>query len=620
MKILFVTSECAPFSKSGGLADVAFSLPPALQRAGNEIAIITPLYRCVRTGFGDSLTKVKNCKIRLGQSTIPVGLYRGERDGVTVWFVDYAPFFNRPKLYGYDDDKLRFAMFSKAVIDLLSELDFKPEILHCNDWETALTVIYLKNDQYWNKNLQGIKTVFTIHNIAYQGQFSAKELTTTFALPEGWYDGGLGYEFEGRRDVNLMKGAMLIADAVSTVSPNYARELHSAKYGMGLEKVADMVEHKLYGILNGIDMDHYDPALDKRLPKNFSPRNMKGKQVCKASIQRKFGLDEEPEFPLLASVARLNEQKGIELIKEILPAMMEMGIQLIVFGQGEQKYIDYFENEKKKWPGQLGFSSDYTEQMASEVFAGADMYLMPSRFEPCGLSQMMAMRMGTVPIVHETGGLKDSVRPYSSFDGIGDGFSFVSYQSKALYLAIQAAVKIYFGDKPTFKLLQKRGMTKDFSWTRSAEEYNRMYSEIYVGGAGEPIPFDEAFDKLKDAYTHLDTVNRNKLHEINKNSSRLIQVEITGPGAGIFHILFHPESIEMVPGPHQHPDATIYASYEHLMGMAEGKYSPDRLFMTGQMKITGNIAKAAEMRYLLALPNQSNLTDEDREKLRNFFW
>ena len=620
MKILFVTSECAPFSKSGGLADVAYSLPPALKRAGNEVAIITPLYRCVRAGFEESLVKVKNCRIRLGDSRIPIGLYRGDRDGVTVWFVDYAPFFNRPKLYGYDDDKLRFAMFSKAVIDLLGELDFKPEILHCNDWETALAIIYLKNDQYWNKNLQGIKTVYTIHNIAYQGQFGAKELTTTFALPEGWYDGGLGYEFEGRKDVNLMKGAMLIADAVSTVSPNYARELHNPKYGMGLEKVADMVEHKFYGILNGIDMNTYDPSLDPRLPHNFNVHNMRGKQLCKTSIQRKFGLEEEADYPLLALVARLNEQKGIELIKEILPDMMNMGLQLIIFGQGEQKYIDFFEKAKKKWPGQLGFSSNYTEQVASEIFAGADMYLMPSCFEPCGLSQMMAMRMGTVPIVHETGGLKDSVRAYSSFDGIGDGFSFVSYHSKALYLAIQEAVKIYFGDRQTFQTLQKRGMTKDFSWTRSAEDYNRMYSEIYVGGSGDPIPFEDAFAQLEEIYTRLGTENRGKPNKISKKNSSLVQVEITGPGEGIFHIALTPDSIEIKPGRHQHPDATISASFKHLMGIAKGELSADRLFMTGQMKITGNIAKAIELRDMLSPQKKNDLAEEERKKLRSFFW
>ncbi len=601
MKILFVTSECAPFSKSGGLADVAFSLPPALKRAGNEVAIITPLYQCVRENFGKEITRVCEQTIRHGQWSYEIELYRGERDGVTVWFIDYPPFFDRPKLYGYKDDKMRFAMFSRAVLEVLTSLDFRPEILHCNDWETALTVVYLKNDQAWRKDLQGIKTVYTIHNIAYQGQFGEKDLTTTFALPEGWYQGGLGYEFEGRHDVNLMKGAMLMADAVSTVSPNYARELHSAKYAMGLEAVSDMVDFKLYGILNGIDMEHYDPAIDPRLPKNFDVKHMKGKQVCKASIQKKFGLDVMPEYPLLASVARLNEQKGIELIKEALPGIMNMGVQLIIFGQGEQQYIDFFEKAKKKWPGQLGFSSDYTEQMASEIFAGADMYLMPSRFEPCGLSQMMAMRYGTVPIVHETGGLKDSVRPYSSFDGQGDGFSFISYNSKALYLAIQAAVKIYFGDHKTFKTLQRRCMKKDFSWTKSAEQYNQMYSEIYVGGSGEPIPFEEAFGQLKTRFAELDRQNREKHHlKLEKNYSRVVQFEITGRGEGVFYIKFTPKKTDIVPEKHPKPDATIASSFDHLLGMAKGELSADRLFITGQMQVTGNIAKGAELRHFLS--------------------
>ena len=600
MKILFVTSECAPFSKSGGLADVAFSLPPALQKAGNEVAIITPFYQCVREKFGQEITRVCERTIQHGQWSYPIELYRGYRDGVTVWFVDYAPFFDRPKLYGYKDDKMRFAMFSRAVLEVLGDLDFRPEILHCNDWETALTVIYLKNDQSWRKDLQGIKTVYTIHNIAYQGQFGEKDLTTTFALPEGWYQGGLGYEYEGRHDVNLMKGAMLMADAVSTVSPNYARELHSSKYAMGLEGVADMVDYKLYGILNGIDMDHYDPAKDPRIPQNFDIRHMKGKHICKASIQKKFGLDVMPEYPLLASVARLNEQKGIELIKEALPGIMNMGVQLIVFGQGEQQYIDFFQKARKKWPGQLGFSSDYTEQMASEIFAGADMYLMPSRFEPCGLSQMMAMRYGTVPIVHETGGLKDSVRPYSSFDGLGDGFSFITYHSKALYLAIQAAVKIYFGDNKTFKILQKRCMKKDFSWTKSAEQYNQMYSEIYVGGSGEPIPFSEAFDKLKTAFSELDKQSREKHHlKLDKNYSRVIQFEITGPGEGVFYMKFTPKKTVIIPEKHPNPDATFASSFDHFLGMAKGELSADRLFITGQMKVTGNIAKGAELRHFL---------------------
>ena len=273
-----------------------------------------------------------------------------------------------------------------------------------------------------------------------------------------------------------MKGAMLMADAVSTVSPTYALELHHPEFGCGLQGVADLVENKLYGILNGIDMDHYDPALGKRIPCAFSADDMAGKTKYKTSIQKKFGLTPEPRWLLLCSVTWLVEQKGIELIREILPQLMDLGVQLIIFGQGDRQYVDYFDECTRRWPGQLGFSSDYTEETASQIFAGADFYLMPSRFEPCGLSQMMAMRYGTVPIVHETGGLKDSVRPYSDFDGVGDGFSFSAYQGKSLYLAILSALKVYFGDKETFALLRRRCMEKDFSWAKSAQQYNLMYA------------------------------------------------------------------------------------------------------------------------------------------------
>ena len=601
MKILFVTSECAPFSKSGGLADVAFSLPPALREAGDEIAIITPLYQCVRERFGAELTFVSSPTVRLGDWETQCGLWRGDRGGVPVWFVEYNDFFDRPKLYGYDDDGRRFAFFSRAVIDLLAEPDLRPDILHCNDWETAPAVLYLKNDQTWRQDLRGIKAVYTIHNIAYQGQFGASELERTFALPGGWYQGGLGYEYEGRHDINLMKGAILVADAVSTVSATYARELHSPAFGQGLEGVMDLVERKTYGILNGIDMDHYDPAKDPRIPFNFNVKDRDGKAKCKESIQRKFGLAAEPEWPLLCSVARLVEQKGIELVKEILPDLMKMGVQLIVFGQGEQQYIDYFNWAKERWPGQLGFSSDYSEQMAAEIFAGADMYLMPSRFEPCGLSQMMAMRYGTVPIVHETGGLKDSVRPYSDFDGIGDGFSFVNYSGKALYLAIQAAVKLYFGDAKMFRTLGERCMTKDFSWTKSADAYQRMYSDIADEGAGgADLSFEEAFARLKTAY---ETLNADFLRhhgsELPDDYFRAVQVQIQGRGAGVFYMIFRKGGVEVVPCVYNDADAAIAASFDNLLGMTEGAVSADKLFMNGQLKVEGNVAKGAELRRLL---------------------
>ncbi|MBQ4608440.1 MAG: glycogen/starch synthase, partial [Clostridia bacterium] len=601
MNILFVTSECAPFSKSGGLADVAFSLPPALQQAGDNIEIIVPYYKMTRDGYGDEIKFVKNCVCQLGERRIEYGLHRGELNGVTVWFVEHEHFFHRPRLYGYGDDSLRFAFFSRAVIDLIGQLDYMPEILHCNDWETALAVIYLKNDAVVRDELKPIKSVYTIHNIAYQGQFGADEMTTTFALPEGWYQGGLGYEFEGRHDINLMKGAMLMADAVSTVSPTYARELHYPQFAFGLQGVVDMVNNKLYGILNGIDCDHYDPARDPLIPYHFTAHNLAGKAKCKREIQRMFGLAEEPEWPLLASVARLVEQKGIELIKEILPKLMDMGVQLIVFGQGDQKYVDYFNWAKQNWPGQLGFSSDYNEPMASKVFAGADMYLMPSRFEPCGLSQMMAMRYGTVPIVHETGGLKDSVRAYKEFDGIGDGFAFSDYQSKDLYLAIREAVKLYFSDAEMFDKLRQRCMNKDFSWDKSAQQYQRMYEDISGGaGAGEPIPFEEAFADLKHAYLeNFRIIRARRAKSINKDYRRVVQFHIVGRGEGTFHVRFENGGLEVLPTPAQDAEAFIECSYDNLLDMARGFVTTDKLYLSGQLRFGGNLSKGFEIRRLL---------------------
>lgn len=604
MKILFATSECAPFSKSGGLADVAFSLPPALKRAGEEIAIITPLYQCVRARFGSELKKHCDCTVMHNNQSYGISLYRGERDGVTVWFVEYDAFFDRPKLYGYDDDKLRFAFFSRAIIELLPQLDFMPSIIHCNDWETALTAIYLKNDQAWRKDLQGIKSVYTIHNMAYQGQFGVNELSDTFGLDGGWYQGGLGYEFEGRHDINLMKGAMLMADAVSTVSPTYAKELHHPLYAHGLQDVVDTVDNKLRGILNGIDMAHYDSAKDSRLPSNFTVSDMSGKAACKAYLQKTFGLDEEKDFPLFCSVARLVEQKGIELIRQILPALMDLGIQVIIFGQGEQKYIDLFEDFKRRYPGQLGFSSDYTEDMAAKIFAGSDFYLMPSRFEPCGLSQMMAMRYGTIPIVHEIGGLKDSVRPYSDFDGIGDGFSFGHYTPKDLYLAIVQALRVYFADKEMFAILRKRCMTKDFSWTKSAGQYQRMYSDIFEGSSTETVPFEDAFAKLQQVYTALDAENRARYQSsFTANYHRVIQLNITDQAVGTATVIFsrddNGDHFEMIPNSYDGADAYVTASFDNLIGMALGTVSFDKIFLNGLLKVEGNLSKGAEIRQLL---------------------
>jgi starch synthase len=594
-----VTSECAPFSKSGGLADVAFSLPPALAKTGNEVEIITPYYKCVRDRFEKEIRFVSSHKIAVGQRTPDCDLYKGKLSGVTVWFVDNKELFDRDKLYGYDDDKYRFAFFSKAVIELMDQLDFIPDILHCNDWETAPAVIYLKDDQARRAQYRNVRTVYTIHNIAYQGQFGENELTDTFGLDRGWYDGGLGYIYQGRRDINLMKGAMLMADAVSTVSPTYARELHTPQFGKGLQGVCDLVESKMYGILNGIDPDHYDPGKDERIPANFTAKDKKGKEICKEYIQEEFKIKKEKNWPLFAVVARLVEQKGVDLIRELLPEMMRKGVQLIIFGQGDKKYTDYFYECVNRYPGQFGFSDRYTEEMAAKVFAGADFYLMPSAFEPCGLSQMMAMRYGTVPIVHETGGLKDTVRPYSDFDGIGDGFSFAQYNSKALMLAIDAAIKVYFAEYETFEVIKDRCMKKNFSWKKSAQTYLKMYADICGNGSDPNVTFKDAYEALEVVYGDLEESRNEYLKKQDDDYLTIAQIRIEGPGEGTYHVKFTKEGMEMHPYSVEDPHVTIATNFDNLYNMATGVTSADKLFVNGQMKVEGNISKGAELRYLI---------------------
>ncbi len=601
MRILFVTSECAPFSKSGGLADVAFSLPPALKATGDEVMVITPLYRCVKERVGEQLTPVLDMTVKVGQRELYCGLLWGEFNGIPTYFVDNLEFFDRDRLYGYGDDDLRFAFFSKAVIELLPELDFKPQVLHCNDWETALTVIYLKDAQVLRPELRNIKTVYTIHNIAYQGQFGRNLLGDVFGLDEGWYNGGLGFEYEGREDVNLMKGAMLMADAVSTVSQNYARELHSPRYGYGLQGVADIVSGKLFGILNGIDMDHYDPRLCPDIPAKFSREDLSGKKECKRWLQEKFGIEQASNWPLLCVVARLVEQKGLDLIRQVLPGLMDLGLQLIVFGQGDPEYVEYFNWARTQWPHQLGFSSNYSEPMASAVFAGSDMYLMPSRFEPCGLSQMMAMRFGTVPIVHETGGLKDSVRPYSEFDGLGDGFAFVEYSAHALYVTTREAARLYFGNPKVWAKLMDRGMRKDFSWNRSAIRYNQMYEEIIDNREEADVPFDEAYETLKALWEQIDRDNLTRYTgDIDPEFTRTLEINIYGRAEGVLNIRFKHGKISVNKGYSDYADAFAESTYDNFLDMATGRVSPDKLFLNGQLKFRGNLAKGYEFRRTLS--------------------
>ena len=603
MKIWYVSSECAPFSKSGGLADVAYSLPPVLKNAGDDVEIVTPLYRFTWDHFGHDLVFMGSYPVHLKDETIDANVFRGERGGVTVWFIGQDQLFMREgPLYGHGDDAWRFAFFSKAVISLLGEISPCPDILHCNDWETAAAILYLKDRQQEEPRFSSVRTVFTIHNIAYQGQYAREKMHSVFGLDESWYERALIFGYEGREDINLMKGAMMMADAVTTVSPTYARELHYHQFGEGLEGVIDLVDGKLYGILNGIDVASYDPRTDTRIPATFSAEDLSGKARCKEAVQKRFGLTPEPGWPLVAVVARLVEQKGLDLIRHALPGLMDLGVQLVIFGQGDPQYTGYFRWAADRWKGQMGFSSDYTEEVASEVFAGADFYLMPSRFEPCGLSQMMAMRYGTVPIVRETGGLRDSVRAYSTFDGIGEGFAFSEYEAKDLYLAVLQAIKVYLFDPDTFHTLQVRCMNKDFSWERSAEQYQRMYNEVFMAGHPEGISFLEAYENIREKYTQIDAENRRKYPErYPEGFRRVIEVELVGEGAGWLYIEITGDGFRVEPWSYHDADAHIKVSYHHFMRMMRGETTVPRMFMKGRMKISGNLAKGFEIKNLLSV-------------------
>ena len=473
MKILFVSSECAPFSKSGGLADVAYSLPPALLEAGNEVAIITPMYQCVKERFGDQLTFVMETSVRLGDAELYCGLYRGELHGVTVWFVDNEGLFLRPKLYGYDDDKFRFAWFSRAVLHVLENLDFMPEILHCNDWETAPVIIYLKNDQAHRKELRSIKTVYTIHNIDYQGIYDMSILGDVFGLSD--YEHSL-VEYNGM--INLTKGAIVCCDRLSTVSSRYAEEIQMDYFASGLQHILRMYSGKVMGIVNGIDVDYYNAETDPVIKQNFTVDTVdEGKAANKAELQKVFGLPESPSTPVIAMVSRLASHKGFDLVKYAIERLLVRDVQFVLLGTGETELENFFEGLQQRYPEKVSILLAYNKDVSKQIYAGADIFLMPSKSEPCGLAQMIASRYGTVPIVREVGGLYDTIHPYDPTTGEGNGITFCNYDALDMLDAIIRAVDLY-GDAKQWETLRANAMKVDFSWSVSAKKYLDMYNAL----------------------------------------------------------------------------------------------------------------------------------------------
>ena len=487
MKVLYAASEAVPFCKTGGLADVAGSLPPALAAQGVETAVILPLYRRVKERFADQLTFLCYDYVDLAWRHAYCGLFSLKKDGVTWYFLDNEQYFGRPELYGCADDGERFGFFSRAVVKMLDHLDFWPDVIHCNDWQTALIPINLKDDGVREERYRSVRTVLTIHNIEYQGRYDPYCLGGLFGLDRGWVDDGT-LLLDG--DLNLLKGAILTADAVNAVSPTYAQELKNPYFAHRMEGILTQCGYKLSGVLNGIDMKLYDPAADPRIAANYTAEDVSGKAADKAALQKALGLRPEPETPIIAMVSRLVTHKGLDLIREVMGDIMELPVQFVLLGSGDAAYEDFFRHAAERWPERMAIRLGYDEALSMAIYAGADLFLMPSRSEPCGLSQMIAMRYGTVPIVRETGGLKDTVQPYEAWRDAGTGFTFANYSSADMLHVLREAAYLYKDYPDAFARLRRRAMERDFSWNRSAGDYLKIYAAV-TGAAAAASESDD---------------------------------------------------------------------------------------------------------------------------------
>lgn len=475
MKLFFAASEVAPFIKTGGLADVAGSLPNALAKLGHDVRVILPLYSAIPAMWRRQMTFLKSFHFPLSWRNAYCGLFSLAYRGLTYYFIDNEYYFQREGLYGQFDDGERFAYFSRAVVEVPIQLGWSPDIIHCNDWQTSLVPVYLLEARHREPLLMHTRSVFTIHNIEYQGQFDRNILGDVLGLDESYFREDM-LSYYG--DVNLVKGAIYAADYITTVSPTYAKELQYAFYAHGLEGVIADNYHKFTGILNGIDMEHNNPATDPFLPAPYSAADPSGKAACKAALQEKLGLNVDPDVPIIACISRLVAHKGYELVTAAFPKILEHYVQFVVLGTGDWGIESFFRMAAQEYPGRVSANLMYSAELASQLYAGADLLLMPSISEPCGLSQMIAMRYGTVPIVRLTGGLKDSVPSYNPTTGTGLGFTFGSITPGDLLGAIDRGLEAYETDRPNWTALMKRGMTTDFSWDQSAAAYEKVYQKV----------------------------------------------------------------------------------------------------------------------------------------------
>ena len=475
MQIVFASAECAPFVKTGGLGDVAGSLPAALVRAGAEVIVMVPKYATIKDEYKAQMEHFSDFYVSLGWRNEYCGLEKLEHDGVTYMFIDNERYFARDYPYGFFDDGERFAFFSKAITESLQHLPvgFECDILHCNDWQTALAPVFLREFYQGLPLYDRVKTVFSIHNVAFQGQFSdtvMEDILGVAHIPAA--------ASQLRCDacsVNYMLGALRYADAITTVSPTYAAEIQTPEFGEGLDGVLRERSYALQGILNGIDVAGFDPATDKRIAANYTVEDRTGKAVCKAKLQEELGLEVRDDRPLMVMVTRLTRQKGMDLVMYALDRILAGGVQVAVLGTGDRDYEDGLRYFQHKYPGTMAARIEFDPALSQRMYAAADMFLMPSKFEPCGLSQIIAMRYGTLPIVRETGGLKDTVQPYNEFTGEGTGFSFSNFNGDEMGDAVFRAARLFWDNRDAWNQLITQAMSQDFSWTRSADKYLDLY-------------------------------------------------------------------------------------------------------------------------------------------------
>lgn len=474
LKILFAASEAVPFAKSGGLADVAGTLPKELIKLGQDVRLVMPKYKSIHQSYIDKMEYVGYIYVDVGWRHQYCAVLKLVQDGLTVYFIDNEYYFKRDGLYGYPDEAEQFTFFCKALIQMLPLVGFKPDIIHCNDWQTGIVSLLLlahyKKDDFY----RDIKTVYTIHNLKYQGVFPKGVLPDLMGI--GWeYYHIDGIEFYDC--ANYMKAGIAFSDVITTVSKTYAQEIRYDYFGERLNGLINKRYDRVFGILNGIDDVENNPATDQRLFAQYDVENLDGKAVNKQMLQKALGLEERKDVPLIGIVSRLVDQKGFDLIAHVLDELLELDIQLVVLGAGEYKYEEMFRYAAAHHHGKVSVNLKYDGVLAQRIYAGADMFLMPSLFEPCGLSQLFSLRYGTVPIVRETGGLNDTVKSFNEMTGAGDGFTFSSYNAHEMLFAVKRAIQ-YFHKKEIWEKIIKNGMTQDFSWKRSAEEYINLYMRL----------------------------------------------------------------------------------------------------------------------------------------------